>query len=55
MVGRGHKSTTIFIIDFGLAKRYLNPKTGEHIFLKEKKWMTGTARYASKNTHRGLE
>lgn len=45
----------LFIIDFGLAKRYTDRKTGAHIPQKDGKSMTGTARYASINTHLGVE
>ena len=53
----GTESTrdTIFVIDFGLAKRYKDPKTGRHISFKDNKTLTGTARYASLNTHLGIE
>ena len=44
----------IFIIDFGLAKCYTT-STGEHIPYKDKKNLTGTARYASIATHNGIE
>ena len=44
----------IFIIDFGLAKCYKSAE-GEHIPWKDGKNLTGTARYASINTHKGIE
>lgn len=38
--------STIFIIDFGLAKRFFDLKSHRHRALKEGKQLTGTARYA---------
>lgn len=49
------KPSVIYMIDFGLAKRFREPKTGMHIPWKEGKNLTGTARYASLNTHLGYE
>jgi hypothetical protein len=43
------------LLIFGLAKRYRDPKTGEHIPYKDNKSLTGTARYASVNAHLGIE
>jgi len=55
LIGLGKKSHLVYTIDFGLAKRYKDPKTGAHIVFKENKGMTGTARYASLNVHFGYE
>ena len=44
-----------YLIDFGLAKRFLCPKTGSHILFKENKGIIGTARYLSLNGHKGNE
>ncbi|MCL4160334.1 UNVERIFIED_CONTAM: hypothetical protein GTU68_032514, partial [Idotea baltica] len=54
LVGTGKAASKVYIIDFGLAKRFLK-KNGSHIDYKEGKSLTGTARYASINTHLGIE
>lgn len=55
LVGLYKKQNIIYAIDFGLAKRFRDPGTGQHIPYKDKKNLTGTARYASLNTHLGIE
>jgi serine/threonine protein kinase len=54
LMGLGKKSHLVHIIDFGLSKRYRDAKTNIHIPYKEGKQLTGTARYASINTHLGI-
>ena len=44
----------IYIIDFGLAKKYMSSRTGKHAkFCINKKW-SGTSRFASANSLRGV-
>ena len=45
----------IYIIDFGLSKKYRSDRTGNHIQFCVTKKMNGTARYASTNSLRGVE
>ena len=53
--GLGKKGNLVYIIDFGLAKKYRDARTHQHIPYRENKNLTGTARYASINTHLGIE
>jgi len=54
VIGRGKKAATVHIIDFGLAKKYRDSKN-THLPYRTLKSLTGTPRYASINTHLGIE
>ena len=55
LFGLNKNKNTIYIIDFGLTKRYRDPKTKNHIPYKDNLPMNGTVRYASINTHLGIQ
>ena len=55
VIGRGLKSHIVYILDFGLSKKYWSVSHRCHLpFIKGKK-LTGTARYASINALSGCE
>ncbi|XP_010542943.1 PREDICTED: casein kinase 1-like protein 8 [Tarenaya hassleriana] len=55
LMGLGRKANQVYVIDYGLAKKYRDLQTHKHIPYRENKNLTGTARYASVNTHLGIE
>ena len=55
VMGLGSNSTQVFIIDYGLAKKYRDQHTHVHIPYVEGKSLTGTARYASVGALKGVE
>lgn len=54
VVGTGEHARHVYLIDFGLAKRFRDPHTLFHNPYADGKALTGTARYASLNTHMGI-
>ena len=55
MIGRGQNEKKIYIIDFGLAKKYYSVSKAQHIKFCTGKHLIGTARYCGRNAHRGYE
>ena len=55
MTGRGENEKNIYIIDFGLAKKYYSVSKAQHIKFCTGKHLIGTARYCARNAHRGYE
>jgi serine/threonine protein kinase len=55
VMGIGIQATMAYLIDFGLSKEYRNPDTYKHIPSNTNRGLTGTAIFASINSHLGLE
>ncbi|KAK1289199.1 Casein kinase I isoform delta-like [Acorus calamus] len=55
LMGLKRRENQVYIIDYGLAKKFRDLQTHKHIPYRENKNLTGTARYASLNTHLGVE
>eukprot|EP01097_Dermamoeba_algensis_P001050 TRINITY_DN139_c0_g6_i3.p1 TRINITY_DN139_c0_g6~~TRINITY_DN139_c0_g6_i3.p1 ORF type:complete len:519 (-),score=171.52 TRINITY_DN139_c0_g6_i3:156-1712(-) len=55
LTGPAEDRSTVYVIDFGLAKRYIDPVTKQHIPYQDNKNFSGNARFASLNSHLGIE
>ena len=55
VIGLNEKSNLVYLIDYGLSKRYKDKNSGQHIPYRENKQLVGTVRYASINAHLGIE
>ena len=54
VMGKGTKSKYLFLLDFGLSKKYRSSSTLKQYPLIKRKKLTGTARYASINALNGI-
>lgn len=55
MTGRHKNSKMLYLIDFGLSKKYRDPTTKQHSLYGEDRQMIGNMKYSSLNTHLGVE
>lgn len=55
LMGLGQQTPLCHIVDMGLAKYFIDPRTKKHMSKVSGKSLTGTARYVSVNSHKGLE
>lgn len=57
MIGRRNKgdNLTLYLIDFGLSKKYRDPLTKQHSLYGEKRQIIGNLKYSSLNAHLGIE
>ena len=54
-IGNEEETNILFLIDYGLSKRFKDSKSHQHIPYREKRSFVGTTRYASINSHLGIE
>ncbi len=54
LMGVGKQTSKVYLIDFGIARRYINSRSRHHLPCSHDNDFAGTERYASVNTHLGL-
>ena len=55
MIGKKKSKKLLYLIDFGLAKKYRDPATKQHSIYGEDRQMIGNLKYTSLNSHKGIE
>ena len=55
VIGRKPRTSSIYLIDFGLSKKYRDPITKQHVLYGEGRHLIGNKKYASLNTRMGIE
>ncbi|KAF8497320.1 kinase-like domain-containing protein [Gautieria morchelliformis] len=55
LLGPKGSETSVYIVDFGISRRYRNPRNSVHMPFLDGKPLVGTVRYASLNTHVGID
>ena len=55
MIGKRHNSKILYLIDFGLSKKFRDPVTKQHTIYREKRQLIGNFEYSSLNAHLGIE
>lgn len=55
MLSTDRNDSRVYLIDFGLSKRFMDPVTGHVAYARNRRGLTGTPRYASVSSHLGAE
>ena len=55
LIGYGKKVGLLNVIDFGMSKRFVDHKTGQHLERKKKNIVCGTPMFNSTDAHKGYE
>jgi len=54
LLGSKDSENSVYIVDFGIARGYNNPRNGAHVVFSNGKPLVDTVRYASLNTYLGI-